>query len=264
MSASTKNSGYLAVAALMLICTFAPSTSTATDLAAIDDLEFMTEEFPPFNYTDGEQLKGMAVDILEETLRRVGCSKTRKDFMVYPWARGYQLAQTKGKFNVLFAMGRSSKREDLFKWLGPLTQSKLSIFALKGRRKVTNLKELEGKKIGVVRDDIGQVVLEERGFKESELVQVNRLDQLFAMTKLERIDYFVYGEEVSIYSMKNEGIDPNSFIVVHVLKELPQYYGVNKSVPDWALSKLQKGLDSVKADSDFMKQIRAKYNSISE
>ncbi|MCX7023646.1 MAG: transporter substrate-binding domain-containing protein [Spirochaetes bacterium] len=57
----------------------------------IDDIDFLTEEYPPYNYSKDEKAGGFFVDVLDEALRRLGSSKcvVRNDV-------GEQLMRTAG------------------------------------------------------------------------------------------------------------------------------------------------------------------------
>ena len=59
----------------------------------INDFRLMTEEYPPYNFTENGVVKGICVDVLAEVLKDMGSSKTAKDIEVLPWARGYSIVQ---------------------------------------------------------------------------------------------------------------------------------------------------------------------------
>jgi len=89
------------------------------------ELELITEELPPFNYTDEGQLTGVTVSVVREILRRLDIEDT---IAVMPWARGYQRLCSEPNV-VLFTTARTPERETLFHWVGPLYFSRLAFYA---------------------------------------------------------------------------------------------------------------------------------------
>ena len=70
----------------------------------IEGMDWMTEQYPPFNYLDEEdgQLKGITVDILMEMFKKAGVGITRDELRILPWARAYKaLLEKQGSSNLL-------------------------------------------------------------------------------------------------------------------------------------------------------------------
>lgn len=61
-----------------------PSTASAAPLA------ILTEEFPPYNYTQDGRLRGISTDILRLMLAQAGMDAQADSFQVLPWSRAYQ------------------------------------------------------------------------------------------------------------------------------------------------------------------------------
>ena len=99
-----------------------------------EKLLVITEDFPPFNYYEGRELKGFAVEIVKTIQTRLGISNEIK---VYPWARGYHFLKTR-KNTVLFSTARSKEREDLFIWVGPYAEVKLGFYGKSNRAQKLN------------------------------------------------------------------------------------------------------------------------------
>ncbi len=69
-----------------------------------DDLTIITEDYPPLNYVEHEELRGPAVDIVRAIRDKLGIGSKIK---VYPWARGYRYLETR-KNTALFSTTRSN------------------------------------------------------------------------------------------------------------------------------------------------------------
>jgi polar amino acid transport system substrate-binding protein len=113
-------------------------------------LTFVTEENPPFNYTEGGKPSGMSTEIVTETARRAGVAA---EIRVMPWERAYERGQT-GSDTCIYSMSRLENRERLFAWVGQIGINKWSVFGTNDFAKpVKALADLRPFKIGGVTAD---------------------------------------------------------------------------------------------------------------
>lgn len=90
--------------------------------------KIMTEEYPPFNFTEGGKLTGLSTEVVLQLAKNVGHPN---DIEMLPWARAYGLIQ-QNEGLILFSMTRTEERENMFKWVGPVASNKWVFFAKKG------------------------------------------------------------------------------------------------------------------------------------
>ena len=86
----------------------------------------MTEEFPPFNFSDGGKAAGRSVDLLLEASAAIGQPVSVEDITIAAWARAYKNTVS-GPNAMLFSTVRNTEREPLFKWAGPIGVNRLVI-----------------------------------------------------------------------------------------------------------------------------------------
>lgn len=228
--------------------------STPVSAMSIDDLVFITEEYPPFNFERDGRRQGIAVDVLEEMLAQAGSRKTRADIKVWPWARGYETA-LKEKNTVLFSTTRTEAREPLFKWVGPIMPSRIVLVAKKNRdiriKSVDDLKQ-SAYRIGVVREDIGGQLLADMGVNKERTVPANSGVSVAKMLQADRVDIWAYGAPVIMWNLKELGYPASAYEEVFTLTESQHYYyAVNKDTDDRLIEKLQSALEQVKAKGRF-------------
>lgn len=245
----------------MLVAVALSAASMAARADTIDDLSFITEDYPPFNFERDSQRQGIAVDTLAEMLALAGSKKSRADIKVWPWARGYETAQ-KEKNTVLFSTTRTAAREKLFKWVGPIMPSRIVLVAKKKHRiRLSSLEDINmgNYRIGVVREDIGGQLLADSGVGKDRLVLANSGVSLAKMLHADRIDLWAYGAPVILWNLKELGLPADEYEEAFTLTEAQQYYfAVNKGTDDALVGKLQSALDQVKASGRF-NQIVARY-----
>ena len=215
------------------------------------DIRFVTEDYPPYNMMVKNELKGISVDLLMKVGGLLKSNLKNDDISLFPWARSYKIA-LKEKNTCLFATTRSSSRENLFKWVGPIAPNRISVFALKQRGiKVKDVKDLMGYRIGVVRNDIGHQLAQKNGLMDTQAVTLN----VSNMRKLKRgrIDVWIYDENVAKWQIKLNGYSSDEFEVVYVLEKSDLYYAFNKNTSDKIVKDFQKALDQLKTDGTHQK-----------
>lgn len=140
------------------------STAQSTETSSPTALHIIAEaENGPWTYSENGRPKGFFVDIVEEIASRLGADQI--EIEMQPWARAYLSLTTEPK-TVLFSVGRSPNREDLFQWVGPVTVHPTHLYARVGSGLSVNSLE-DAKKLGVIgvhRSSAGAQILEQQGF----------------------------------------------------------------------------------------------------
>lgn len=228
---------------VILVLVMVSFTSTFVSAA---DFKIMTEEYPPFNYTDNGKLTGVSSEIVLEIAKRIGHST---DVSVEPWARAYALIQKKDGL-VLFSMTRTEKRENLFKWAGPIAPNKWVLFAKKGSGITINSLDDAKKvgKIGTYKDDATEAFLKDSGFTNVDSVLKD--DQNVPKLAAGRIDLWIVGELQGIYKAKKQN-KSDSLEKVFDVKDTQLYIAFSKTTSDEEVAKWQKALDEMKADGTY-------------
>jgi polar amino acid transport system substrate-binding protein len=259
VSVMLKTSSFLARVFGSLFLCLAFGKSLAADLPA--SIDIVTEEFPPFNYTDKGRLTGYATEVVEAVLAEAGVKGT---FHMVPWARAMNWAQ--GKENVLiFSIARNEERENKFKFVGQITEGENYFYALKARN--IELSSLESAKkfvVGVVHDDIKEAMLIKQGFElNKNLISVQSSEQNYRKLKTGRIDLWPMNSVTMRYVVRQSGDEPD-WTIEPVLKidSIFLYPGdfmaFGLKTSDAVVEAFRQALDRVKASGKF-KEISAKW-----
>ncbi|MCP4160897.1 MAG: amino acid ABC transporter substrate-binding protein [Deltaproteobacteria bacterium] len=218
----------------------------------IDDIKYITEDYPPYNFKEDGKLKGISVDLMVLMLQKLKSKLLRSDIKLYPWARGYYYVQTTPN-TCLFAMTRSRKREKLFKWVGPYSPNPIVLFALKSKNiRINSIKDLKRYQIGVVRDDISEQYLIEKGIPERNLYRVAYPEQNAKKLNIGRVDMWAYGEAVGIWIIKKSGLNPQNFeIIYHLGPTDDLYFAFHKQAPDKLIQRFQAAFDELKKEGKY-------------
>ncbi len=231
-----------------MICLFLLIAFTMPALSFADNFTIMSEEYPPYNYTEGGKLTGLSTEITRMILEKVGHADNIK---VLPWSRSYNLIQQKDN-HILFSMTRTEAREDLFKWVGPVAENNWVFYAKKGSGlTISSLDDAKKvKAVGTYKDDAAEMLLKEKGFSNLDSV----LDDSVNVLKLVkgRIDLWITGDAMGMHKARKKGLSDKIENIFEV-KKTKLYIAFSKNTPDAVIQKWQKALDELKADGSYDK-----------
>ena len=215
-----------------------------------EDLHFVTEEYPPYNYVENGTLRGIAVDLIQGVYREMGSTLAPGQVRVLPWTDAYEAARSR-KNTAVFATIRLPEREHLFKWAGPLASERQVIFADPARRYViSGPLDLDRYRIGVVKDDAATPQLVTLGVDPAALVTVGTVPDLISLMQAGEIDLWCYGDLAGRYHAGKVTGDPDAFEVVYTLDTRDVYVAFNTDTPDSVIAAFQAALDSVRYEPD--------------
>ncbi len=218
-----------------------------------DDLIYLTEKYPPHNFEENGELKGISVEILELIWKKMGSKMTRKDVSLVPWARGYNQV-LKEKNIVLFAMGYSDERVKVLQWVGPYYAHSLVFISKKSRGlKIGSLEDSKKYKIGVIREDIGQHILAKKGFNIKELDLSSSISSMLKKLDAGRIDMICYMDDIGFVQLAGEGYNTDDFETIFNVIEMKSGFGFNKDIPKELVQQFQKYLDELVKDGTVQK-----------
>jgi len=217
-----------------------------------DDIQALTETWTPYQMETKDGLTGISIDLVKEIQKRIG---NQKEIKVFPWKRAYDITLNK-KGYALFLTTRSQKRENLFKWVGPISSMKL-VFFKKSSRTDLNINSLEDAKkvkaIAVAQKTIAHEKLTEYNFKN---LQVNSLAN-YSLRKLQenKVDLYPVEYHAFTYKLKKMGIEHTIEPVKmkEAIYEAPLYIAFNKHTSNSTIKKWQKTLDEIIADGTYKK-----------
>jgi polar amino acid transport system substrate-binding protein len=240
------------------------------------EIVLMTENYPPFSYTDKSgKATGFSTDIVMEIQKRLGYINPPIEV---PWSRGYFAVQKKAN-HALYSAGKSKLRKNLmtpdgkhkvFKWVGPIAKVKSVFIGLRNREynvtSVDNARE-QGLKIGVIRRGYNEISYQQRN-KKIDAYNANNPDQ-----KIKRVLFeSVIREEQNIKKLIQKKIDlivggdPTIFVHAKRIGALEKIKTVthlgtgvlhiifNYQTPDSEIEKWQKTLDLLKKDGFYQKK----------
>ncbi|MGG5871182.1 substrate-binding periplasmic protein [Pseudomonas peli] len=210
-------------------------------------LRLYTEEYPPINFSENGKPTGLATEVVQAIMLRTG---QNAPINVVPWARGYQQALTRPNTG-LFVTMRTREREELFKWVGPLTRSVASFYAL--RSSFLSIKSLEEAReygeIAVPRDWYSHQRLQALGF--TNLTPVTGPAQVVSMLKRGRIKLMVL-DNLTLSTLLAQGdIKVDEVQLLFEFVHSDSYIAFSPDTDDALIARWQRELDDMKSDGSF-------------
>ncbi|HEX7642160.1 MAG TPA: transporter substrate-binding domain-containing protein [Burkholderiaceae bacterium] len=173
--------------------------------AAAEHLTLLTEEYPPFNMSDGNGgATGVSSDIVKVLMKeaQIGYS-----IALVPWQRAVIQAHTVPG-TCVFSMSRTPEREPNYRWIGPLVANDWALFAKSGGKTPKDIAEVKNASIGSYAGDAIVAYLQTRGYR----VDIAQNDDLNPNKLLAgHIDYWATGKLIGQYRLKRQnipGIEP--------------------------------------------------------
>lgn len=209
-------------------------------------LDFVTLEYPPFEYYDNGEVKGIAVDIVKEACKRLGYNKVT--ITVLPFERALVMVK-EGQADGIFTCYKTLEREEFLDYSQEvLINQSTSLFALKDSKIEFDgdLSKLKNYTIGVA-ENISLGSIFDKAVKDR-IVNVEASgDERSNMEKLlaKRIDFFASSRYVALYICKNLGKADELKEYRPIIQDIPSYIGFSKKRP---LTEIRKKFDKTIAD----------------
>jgi len=233
-------------------------------------VEVVTEEYPPYNYTENGKIIGASTEVVKEVLKRADISyiikgspmrKRKKSHGIrsFTWEKAYKIALERSNV-LIYSIAKTETRVNLFKWVDIIVPYDVYLYKLKNRKDI-NIKALyqaRDYKIGGVMDSARVQYLKNHNFvsgKNLELVvqEKNNFENLIN----KKIDLLPMDEIGFTYLVKKNGMKVKSFEKVIFLKELSEglYMAFNNKTDDSIIETCRKAIKSMKKDGTYQKII---------
>ncbi len=214
--------------------------------AAGPRLQVLTEEWPPMSYTLEGRPTGMAVEIVNEVLRRAG----RDEVIEFvPWSRGYKLV-TEVPNVILFPMARSPERERLVTMIGPLFEVRTELYQRRGDHWSGRLQEAKTKGVvGAYRASYAEASARREGFRNLSLAASP--DRSARMLLSGRVDLWADSHISAPAALRSAGGDISAVERVAILDVNPLMIAVSPGTSSAISNAFEDALREMKSDGTF-------------
>lgn len=225
----------------------------ALSVAHCQTVRILTEEFPPYNYTEGGHITGFSTDVVRATLAE---AKLQGEFQSLPWARAYATAQSEPSV-LIYSIGRSPQREKLFKWVGVIAPTQYYLFSLPQRNlRLARLEDAKEYQIATVNEDVGEQYLIAKGFSKGQNLQSSVKYELnYEKLKRNRVDLWIMSELTASFLVRQAGDDPAVMLArslaINDLGGDGYYMAFNLQTPEALVERMRKALATIKRNGTY-------------
>jgi polar amino acid transport system substrate-binding protein len=221
---------------------------------AAEPVRVLTEEFPPYNYTDRGRVTGLGTEVVEAVLKELG---VQGRFQSLPWARAYETTiNTPGV--LLYSIVRTPEREKSFKWVGVIAPADYHLFALTGRDiALASLDDAKRLQIGTVQQTAGEQYLLSQGFLKGHNLQSSVRNELnFDKLQQGRIDLWIMNRLTANQLVRQAGHLPaqtlKAVLPIDAMNDQGGYYmAFGAQTPDAMVERFRKGLQAIVRNGTF-------------
>lgn len=228
---------------VFMLCVFALQMQVMADDLA--DTSIYTEDYPPYNYRGKNgHIQGIAVKLLIDIHQHANVDFDRDRIKLRPWDKAYQTLIDNPN-TLLFSMTRTPAREGLFKWVGPISDTKIVLLAKKSSGiKITQTSDISNYTIGGIRDDIGLSLVTNLVINKGQINEFSSATAIAKMLNIGRIDLWAYEENVALGFLQSLNLNPSDFETVYTLSTSQLYYAFNINTEQTTVDALQQKLDA--------------------
>ncbi|MBR7799800.1 substrate-binding periplasmic protein [Undibacterium fentianense] len=210
------------------------------------EIKAYTEEWPPYNFKQGNTLKGIATDILQ-----FACSQAQLkcDLQLVPWNRAYKTTQDNANA-LIYTIARIPAREHQFLWIGPILPRTTWVFARTDiAHKIHSIRDLDQFKVGAIRAEASITELREAGVAASAIQLFNSNSDEMRVFKSGKLDVVVNTEIGMAMNQKQFGIASEEYIKLMKLHEGGDlYFAMNLQSNPELVEKLQASVEKLRRD----------------
>ena len=230
-----------------------------------EKITVVTEEWPPYTYSEDGKIVGVVTEIVHAALDRSGLDYSIE---VYPWARAYEMAKN-GENVLIYSIYKLPSREDHFNWIridGLSVNMYLFRPKFRDEMNLTSLEQAKQYKIGVTRETSTHHFLLSKGFVEGvNLFPVNSEEQnaLKSQPQTMRID-LTTGDFLSLARwLKVSGLPPDYWVRQELLFKEDFYMAFGLKTSDTVVATVRDALSEIAREGQ-LQAIVGKYRRMFE
>jgi len=234
--------------ALLAFIALLAATPPAPRAQEPSTLRYLTEEYYPYNFSANGTIQGLSADLLRLIWHKMGVPE--QPITILPWARAYEETLL-DPGTVLFSMARTPEREHLFRWVGPIDTVRFVLFALASNPlRLEDATGLDHLSVGTVRGDVADLSL--RALRRPIRIEpVADMKQNLRKLDAGRLDLVAYEERSMRSMLAEQGLDPERYKSVFLLKETDICYALHYTTSPALVIRFQQALDAIRASEDY-------------
>lgn len=224
----------------------------ATEAKAADSetagLKILTEENPPLNFIKGEEIMGLATEVVRELAKRTG---TDASIRLVAWKEGYQVLLEQPDV-ALYSTVMNANRKGLFQWVGPIAVVDTNLYALKVPSiRIANLDDAKKAHKIATASKYPEQMFKQEGFTNTQ----SYLDRVTAVRQLldGKVQLLALSNMETSATLKKIGRSMDDVENAFTMSTDLAYIAFSKEITPELVARWQEALDEMKRDGTFAK-----------
>jgi polar amino acid transport system substrate-binding protein len=218
------------------------------------DLTAYTEDWPPYNYEEGKEVRGIATDIL-----RAACTSADLscDIQLVPWARAYKVTQESPN-TLVYTTARKPSRESEFIWVGPILPRTTWVYGRTGGDvSVSKIGDLAAVRVGIVRGEASHQDLRDAGVPERAFRLESSNAKVLRLLNHRIVDVMVDTEIGMAWNLQGAGLAADTVKRLFKMSDEGGYYfALNPQSEPKVAQRLQQAVDKLRRDGKIRAIVR--------
>lgn len=203
------------------------------------DIQFTTEDYPPFNFEKQNKIVGLSADQAFEIMKRAGLNY---EVEMMQWSRAIGLAERDQDYCV-FSASITDERLDKFLWVEPLLVSNTYLIKKTGSDvNIDSIDEAKGYTVGTQSGDFTETILQGHSFPKIDAAR--NMDLTLKKLLADRIDLIAVSADF-YEALKQDGVPVE---VALLLEETKDGIACNLNTDPTKIAKMQDALNEMIAD----------------
>lgn len=206
----------------------------------------VTEHLKPFQVVEGENISGVATDIVRLTMEQANVSYVIE---AHDWHIAYARAM-KEPLTCIYSTSRTKEREPDFHWIGQILQLPAAMYsAANAKLELKSIDDARNYRTAVLKNDVSHLFLQRHGFVEGENYYVSQnFQSLFTLLDIpsRNID-LVMANDILLRNRFSNG-HHKRYKKVLDLEQLTLYFylACNLDMPESLVERLQRAMRETK------------------
>jgi len=211
---------------------------------------YLASEDAPYSYIENGQASGFSVDLLESLFNSMALPLDRSNVEMSDWTASYEKTENES-CNMLLSLAKTTDRDTLFKWVGPITSERKVVVTLSGSGvSVTETSDLNGYFTGIVKDDDIINLLLKGGVMRANILLYDNPQELYKALadtrEIQCIAYSLINHNLMVQTLNKPA---GTFVVPFTIQTDELYYAFNSATDDDMIAWFQNAFDSLKQGS---------------
>jgi polar amino acid transport system substrate-binding protein len=206
-------------------------------------MTIVTEDYPPLSFAEGDSITGFGTEVIRELQKELN---SHDAISLMDWDDAYHKALNEPNV-VIYTMEKTSARDSLFNWIGPLGQSKTYFYVKKDSKlDINSLEDAKKvKSIATTTDWFSEQYLKKNGFEN--LISFGNPKDNVKQLMNDSVQMSIFTDITVQQIIEDAGYNSRDLIPVYEVLTTEYYIAISKKTDPIIVEKWSQAFNSIKS-----------------